>query len=117
MAGEDEHRLAGRCRGAANHRHRRPPDSSSRPASNRSRSPPTTTARCSNIERPANDHPTSATSSPSWARRYPANRAACAHNAASDFADTTHGTTTGRGPPPATAPTEPPRQSHARWCH
>ncbi|SGM54755.1 Uncharacterised protein [Mycobacterium tuberculosis] len=69
------------------------PASSSSPANNRSRSPPTTTARCSKTERPANDHPTSATSRPSSPRTYAANRAACPRNADSDFADTTHGTT------------------------
>ncbi len=41
------------------------PANSSSPASNPSRSAPSTTARCSKVDRPANDHPTSATSSSS----------------------------------------------------
>ena len=120
LAGEDEHRLARGRRGAPN---RRPTDdsspaTSSSPASNRSRSPPTTTARCSNAVRPANDHPTSAMSISSSARRCTANRAACALNADADFADNRPRHHRGRRASlPRLLSPQRTRQSHAHWCH
>ena len=69
-----------------------PPASPASPAINACRSAPTTTARCSNTDRPANEHPTSTGSNPSSACTWANNRPACAANASADFPETTHGT-------------------------
>ena len=64
LAGKHKHRLARRS-GTTHHRHSRPAHrrpTRPTPSNNRSRSAPTTTARCSNTDRvDTNDHPTSAT--------------------------------------------------------
>ena len=78
LAGEDEHRLArrlARARESTEHRLRRRPPRRARPATPRGRRR-ATTARCSKVDRPANDHPTSATSSSGCAPTCSANRAA-----------------------------------------
>ena len=74
---------------------------SSSPASSRARSPPTTTARCSKVARPANDQPTSAMSTSGCAPTCSANRAAWDCSPVADLADTTHGTTGTVAPPVA----------------
>src|ERR1700722_782175 len=74
-----------------------PSASSPNPASNWLRSRPSTTARCSKVDRPANDQPTSAMPNCSRAPMDSASREVCAASAAALLADTTHGTTDGCG--------------------
>src|ERR1700722_6664250 len=75
---------------------------SPKPVSNWPRSLPSTTARCSKVDRPANDHPTSAAANCSRAPTNSANRDACAPNATALLAETTQGTTDGREAGPST---------------